>query len=184
MNIDDFKTTLAGCSSELLDAYIDACQEELAIRKLKETEKLKETLKHLDKAQLRILFADLGLALEAVEPTVPAPVAEKKTRTKRSVIPHGYKEYAVGDTTYYVAPFFNPALNKISKGAKASWLEQLSAEERQEQFGTIPLITKEKITLTDLVEADSEAVQIVVGETMQRVTTEMLVDAVSIRTRQ
>jgi len=56
MKIDDFKTTLAGCSSELLDAYIDACQEELAIRKLKETEKLKETLKHLDKAQLRILL--------------------------------------------------------------------------------------------------------------------------------
>ncbi|MCC8987585.1 MAG: hypothetical protein LM523_07760 [Candidatus Contendobacter sp.] len=50
MKIDDFKTTLAGCSSELLDAYIDACQEELAIRKLK------ETLKHLDKAQLRILL--------------------------------------------------------------------------------------------------------------------------------
>ena len=177
INIDEFKMTLTECSSELLEAYLQACQEELKTRKLKETEKLKETLQHLDKAQLRILFADLGLGLEVVESTAPAPVAEKKTRTKRSVIPHGYKEYAVGDTTYYVAPFFNPALNKISKGVKTSWLENLSAEERQEQFGTIPLLTAEKITLADLVEADAEAVQIVVGETMQPVTTEMLVEA-------
>lgn len=172
LNIDEFKMTLTECSSELLEAYLQACQEELKTRKLKETEKLKETLQHLDKAQLRILFADLGLGLEVVESM--APVAEKKTRTKRSVIPHGYKEYAVGNTTYYVAPFFNPALNKISKGVKTSWLENLSAEERQEQFGTIPLLTAEKITLADLVEADAEAVQIVVGDTMQSVTTEML----------
>jgi hypothetical protein len=173
MNLDEFKTTLAGCPSELLNAYIDACQEELDTRKLKETEKIRETLKHLDKAQLKTLFLDLGLDLGG-ESAVPITVAEKKTRTKRSMIPHGYKHYEVDNTGYYVAPFFNTELKKISKGAKASWLENLSSEQRLEQFGTIPLLNAGKITLTDLVGADQDAVQIMAGDTMRLVTREML----------
>lgn len=173
LNIDEFKATLAGCSSELVETYLQACEAELEIRKSREAEKIKETLKNLDKAQLKAMFLDLGLdfSLETA-----APVTEKKTRNKRSVIPHGYKEYAVADATYYVAPFFNPELSKTSKGVKAGWLEPLSSEERQEQFGTIHLLTAGQISLTDLVEADPEAVQIIAGETMQLVTRAMLAD--------
>lgn len=173
MNLDEFKTALSGCSSELLNAYIGVCREELDTRKLKETEKIRETLKHLDKAQLKTLFLDLGLELGG-ESAGSVAVAEKKTRTKRSMIPHGYKYYEVDNTGYYVAPFFNPELKKISKGAKAGWLENLSSEQRLEQFGTIPLLNAGKITLADLVEADQDAVQIMVGETMRLVTREML----------
>ncbi len=175
MNLDEFKTTLTGCSSELLAAYIDACQEELDTRKLKETEKIRETLKHLDKAQLKTLFLDLGFDLGG-EPAVSAAVAvaDRKTRTKRSMTPHGYKHYEVDNTSYYVAPFFHPELKKISKSAKASWLENLSSEERLEQFGTLALLHAGKITLADLVDADQDAVQIMIGETMRLVTREML----------
>lgn len=173
MNLDEFKTTLTGCSSELLNAYIDACQEELDTRKLKETEKIRETLKHLDKAQLKTLFLDLGLELGG-ESVVSVAVAEKKTRTKRSMIPHGYKYYAVNNTGYYVAPFFHPELKKIAKTAKASWLENLSSEQRLEQFGALSLLHSGKITLADLLDADQDAVQIMVGDTMRLVTHEML----------
>ena len=54
MNLDELKTTPAGFPSELLNAYIDACQEELDTRKLKETEKIRETLKHLDLSLIHI----------------------------------------------------------------------------------------------------------------------------------
>jgi hypothetical protein len=176
MNLDEFKTTLAGCSSELLAAYIGACQEELDTRKLKETEKIRETLQHLDKAQLKTLFLDLGFDLggESAAASFSVAVAEKKTRTKRSMIPHGYKHYGTDNTSYYVAPFFHPELKKIAKTAKASWLDNLSSEERLEQFGTLSLLNAGKITLADLLDADQDAVQIMIGETMRLVTREML----------
>lgn len=171
MTIDEFKVMLAESSSELLNAYIQACEEELELRKLKETEHVKETLKHMDKAQLKTLFLDLGLGEE-----LTVPVTEKKTRIKRSMIPHGYKEYALANATYYVAPFFHPELKKISKGVKASWLDNLSSSERLEQFSTVHLLTTGQIVLTDLVAVEPDAVQMMDGETMQLVTHVMLTE--------
>jgi hypothetical protein len=173
MNIDEFKTTLAECSSELVKAYIRAGEEELEIRNLKEVEKIKETLQIWGKTKVKELILGLGFDWKA---ELAVPVAEKKTRSKRSMLPHGYKEYTLNNATYYVAPFFHPELKKISKGVKASWLENLSSSERLEQFSTVHLLTTGQITLTDLVAVEPDAVQMMDGETMQLVTHAMLTE--------
>ena len=169
MNIDEFKESLIECTDGLLAAYVAACDEEMTIRKAKETEKLKENLKNLDRDQLKILLSELGLELVARGTSKPSTIKNRPL--------HGYKEYTYANEKYYVVPFFNQELKATSQGRMANWLKNLPKEERDQRFNTVNLLDRGIIQLVDLIAANSQAVQFMVDGQMQDATLEKIEEA-------
>lgn len=146
IDFETFQASLPECEDYLLHSYITLCQAELQTRSERELQQAKNALSKCSKDQLFGMLFELGIELPSQEP------AEKKLRTRKSILPFGYKEYLTGQGSFFVPKYFNAETHEYCVGSQAVFLQGLATDEKLQRFGTVQQLQAGTLALAELVE--------------------------------